>query len=175
MRRVVPLRPARGFTLLELLVVVAIVAVLGSVGLDRFWHLQEQAERAAMEQSLLGLKFALRIQVAAASAAQDPARLRRVADGNPFDWLEERPANYAGEISPAVPEVPPGSWMFDRGRAEVLYRARRHASLEGADGAVLRFQLRPLDAAGRPVAQGAGFASMVLAPQGAYRWFERSF
>ena len=90
-------RHGRGFTLLELLVVLSIIAVLATAGLERFWHLQEQAEHAAMEQSLLGLKFALRIQVATASAAQDPARLHRLAAGNPFDWLEERPANYAGE------------------------------------------------------------------------------
>lgn len=168
----------RGFTLFELLVVVAIVAVLGGVGLDRFWRLQEQAERAAVEQSLLGLKFALRIQVAAASAAQDPIRLRGVAAGNPFEWLDERPVNYGGELigsaADKVGEVPPGSWMFDRERADVLYRARHDDHLQGARDGLLRFHIQPRDSAGQPVACDGAVSTVALIPAAPYRWFDRS-
>ncbi|MEI7844045.1 MAG: type II secretion system protein, partial [Gallionellaceae bacterium] len=52
-----------GFSLIELIIVIAIVSVLMSVFLDRVWYYQELAEKTAMEETVGAIQSALTMQV----------------------------------------------------------------------------------------------------------------
>ena len=56
--------PARGFTLLELVVVICLVAILFTVAANRLWGLQVLAEQAAMDTVVGNLRSALGMKVA---------------------------------------------------------------------------------------------------------------
>jgi type II secretory pathway pseudopilin PulG len=116
-------RCGAGFTLLELVVVVCVVALLGLAAIDRLLYLREQAEKAMLEQNIQMLKTALRFQVAAAVAADRPAEIAALAGKNPVDWLEEPMAGYQGEL--AAPPACRGCWYFDTNRRELLYLVDR--------------------------------------------------
>lgn len=149
-------RPARGFTLLELIVVVCLVAVLAAVLLERLLRYQELAEKTAMEQtvgvlrSALALQFAGRVAVGGLAAAQD------LAGQNPMDWLAERPPNYIGVLyDPSETDVAKGNWYFDKQNGDLVYRPRRTQFFTpGPDGkAQVRFRPRILIGPG-PAVQG---------------------
>mgnify|MGYP000863720164 FL=1 len=53
----------RGFTLFELAVAVSVIAVLAVVLLGRLEVVQQEAERVAVQQTLLALRAGLRMQV----------------------------------------------------------------------------------------------------------------
>jgi prepilin-type N-terminal cleavage/methylation domain-containing protein len=72
--------PAPGFTLIELIVVVAVVAVLVGVGANRLAGYQEAAEAAAAESSFITLRSALHIRSAELIAANRWDELRRLAE-----------------------------------------------------------------------------------------------
>jgi general secretion pathway protein G len=54
-----------GFTLLELIIVVCLVAIFASVALDRLLRYQEIAEKTAMQATVGALRSAQALQVAA--------------------------------------------------------------------------------------------------------------
>jgi prepilin-type N-terminal cleavage/methylation domain-containing protein len=116
----------RGFTLLELLLVVSLVAILFTVALDRSLRYLELAEKAAMETTVGGLKSALSLRLGALYATGGRAATARLGDENPFDLLSQRPEQYAGALfDPALVEVDPGAWYYDRASRQVVYRPQR--------------------------------------------------
>jgi general secretion pathway protein G len=134
-----------GFTLLELVVVVALVGIFASVALERLLRYQEIAEKASMEQTLSALRSAERLQAAARILrGGNLSSLAGLADENPIDWLQEPPAGYVGALHDATGEnVPKGSWYFDLKNKELGYRPQRIRFLSsGPDGSDrLRFKV----------------------------------
>ena len=57
----------RGFSLLELLIVIVIISVLSLVAVDRLLRLRFEAERVMVESMLSGLRSALYIEFAGAA------------------------------------------------------------------------------------------------------------
>jgi len=112
----------RGFSLLELVVSLAIIAILLGVFLDRALYYRERAEKAAMEQVALDLRSSVNIKVAELMLANRFADLVPLAAQNPMDLLVQKPANYRGVLAAGqVQEVVPGSWYFDNASKEVVY------------------------------------------------------
>ena len=118
--------PHRGFSLLELAVSLAVIAVFAGVLLQRLQFYQEAAEKARIELEVTKLKLALQARVGAQIAEQRPVDFAAVARENPMSWLDQPMTGYRGESGPAEARlVPPGSWYFDRDRLELVYRPVR--------------------------------------------------
>ncbi len=135
---------ARGFTLIELIVVVIIVSVLAGAALQRYSVYQELAERAAMEATLRMVKTGLQIRLAELIIANRQAQAGVLERSNPMEWLADKPANYGGDYRHPARG---GNWYYDAARAELVYAVNNGESLDIAatDGVKeLRFRTRLL-------------------------------
>ena len=119
-----PQHSVKGFTLIELIIVISIVAVLAGMFLSRVAYYQAQAEKAAMEQMAGALQSALVLRYGAlmVRVAANEKELSALAADNPVNWLQQKPRNYAGEYYDPTPgAVGPGNWMFDLKSRDLIY------------------------------------------------------
>lgn len=126
MKRALPLRPGtrrrRGFTLLELVVVIAVVCFMLSIVLDRLLYYMEMAEKVAVEQTVGILRSSLHLQTVSLIARGRRDELIQFADQNPMSWLAEKPRNYLGEVDDAnEPSVASGHWVFEKKGKKLIY------------------------------------------------------
>jgi prepilin-type N-terminal cleavage/methylation domain-containing protein len=115
----------RGFSLLELLIVIVILSVLLVVAIDRLLVLRIEAERATVQTVIGALRSALYIQFAGAAARGEIRRMDTAGGSNPMVHLAEKPDAYIGEFygpDPAVFE--PGTWYFDLRDRALVYVVR---------------------------------------------------
>lgn len=120
-----PKRRAGGFTLLELILVIILVAVFAAILLGRFLLYQEMAEKASMEQTAGAVRSALNIQVAGLIARGGTQEIPKLATLNPVIFLAEKQKNYVGEFyEAALEDIPSGSWYFDLKHKELVYLVR---------------------------------------------------
>ena len=131
-----------GFTLFELAVVASLIAVLATVLLGRLEVVQQEAERVAVQQTLLALRAGLRMQVLELYASDRQNQLPALAGQNPIDWLAEKPANYLGAyMAPEMEKLPPSHWFFNRSNAELIYILNRSNSFATRHSELLRFKV----------------------------------
>ena len=132
----------RGFTLFELAVVASLIAVLAAVLLGRLEVVQQEAERVAVQQTLLALRAGLRMQVLELYASDRQNQVPALAGQNPIDWLAEKPANYLGAyMAPEMEKLPPSHWFFNRSNAELIYILNRSNSFATRHSELLRFKV----------------------------------
>jgi prepilin-type N-terminal cleavage/methylation domain-containing protein len=113
---------ARGFTLIELIVVICVVALLFGVALDRLQRYRELAERVAMERNLAAMNVALTLKFASLVISGRAAEIEKEAGTNPVRLLARPPENYLGELyAPDPATIAEGSWFFDRQAGELVY------------------------------------------------------
>jgi general secretion pathway protein G len=111
-----------GFSLLELVVSLTLVAVLVGVFLDRALYYREQAEKSAMEQVAQDLRSSVNLRVAELALENRFQELTALAAENPMDLLARKPQNYRGLLpGQGAQEVVTGSWYFDKTSKEVVY------------------------------------------------------
>lgn len=127
----------RGFTLLELVVVICLVAVLFTVAVNRLWQLQVAAEQAALDTMLGNLRSALGMKVAMLVVKGDTNGLRALQGSNPMTLMAQTPDSYLGERTAADPaSITRGSWYFHTGSKMLVYRVRNEGNFQGgASGA----------------------------------------
>ena len=132
-----------GFSLLELVLVILLVSLLGGVLLDRLQFYQEQAEKTAMEQTVLALRSALILQIAE-RLPKGRLSLNELIASNPMAWLQTKPEKYLGDrFGPAPGEIPAGCWYFDlRDNALVYVVAGRNFVANAAGKREVRLQVR---------------------------------
>lgn len=124
-------RHQRGFSLLELVIVIAIIVLLLVIAVDKLLPLRVDAERTAMENVLGALKSALNIEVAAHIAKGQIPLLAALQDSNPMNRLSEQPKNYAGEFDAPDPiAIEGGQWYFDRHDHSLVYRVSNVESFQ---------------------------------------------
>jgi len=176
-RRIGQLCNEKGYTLLELVVVVIIVCILFLVALDKLWELQTTAERATMEYNVGALRSALALQFVDRIVHGDEEGIRALAGSNPMTMLNQIPGNYLGEfenIDPATLES--GNWYFDKRQKLLVYLVRNshffRSSLSGP--ARVRWSVH-LDIATRSRNDGSGavvekLEGISLVPQDLYVW-----
>lgn len=116
-----PLR-IKGFSLIELIIVIVIVSILMSVFLDRVWYYQEMAEKTAMQEDAGAIQSALTLQHGKNYVRGNQEGISQLATENPVKWLQKPPRNYAGEFyDPSPIKLAPGSWVFDLKARELVY------------------------------------------------------
>ena len=180
-----PLRPAlgtqhsKGFSLLELIVVISIVAILIGALLSRIPFYQEEAEKAVMEQTAAAMQSALVMRAGSlmARGAAPGKELNALAADNPIGWLQEKPKNYAGEFfDPAPNTVKPGQWLFDLKSRDLIYVPDRSEYFTpGKDGKKwIRFHVRLEYAPSAGAASGGKkeLAATLFEPAEPYHWFD---
>jgi general secretion pathway protein G len=103
---------ARGFTLLELAVCVALCTLLAGFLLVRLAEYQRESERVAAHRLAAAMRTAMAVRVAQlGGSANDLMTLSRE---NPFRWLARPPKNYQGEFYKPQPGlIKEGHWYFD--------------------------------------------------------------
>ena len=113
---------SKGFTLIELVIVICIVGILSATLLKRVWFYQDQAEKAAMEQVAGALQSSLTMEYARLLTRGRESEISALVTENPMNWLAKIPSNYVGEyydISPRT--VSPGNWAFDLKSRNLIY------------------------------------------------------
>jgi general secretion pathway protein G len=169
---------SKGFTLLELIVVIVILSILVGELLKRVPFYQEQAEKAVMEQTVGALQTALVMRYGAlmTRAAANEKELKVLAIGNPMNWLQEKPRNYAGEyFDPAPQAIPTGNWFYDLKSHDLVYSIG-HAEYfkPGSDGRKwIRFHTRIVS---EPVLgrseSGKEVTATLIEPTEPYHWLD---
>ena len=131
-----------GFTLIELMVVICVVALLFGVALDRLFRYQELAERAALQQNLAAINVALTSKFAALIVAGRAQLIEAEVGANPVTLLVRPPENYLGELySPQPEQLVPRSWYYDPAARDLVYvpSRTRYLSTDGQVPDRLRF------------------------------------
>jgi hypothetical protein len=136
----------RGTSLLELLVVTALILIFIAITIDRIWQLRIAAERTNIEQLIGTLKGALGTELATSVArGNSPLALAAYHHANPIALLEQPPKNYLGEFDTAPEEPVAGAWYFNRREGSLNYRVRFSDDFVGGnpdDPLLIRFQIR---------------------------------
>ncbi len=119
------LASSKGFTLIELVVVITIIVVLMGMFLNRVLFYQEQAEKTAMEEVAGAIQSALTMQYGQILTRGKPSDVAALAQDNPMNWLQKKPRNYSGEFYDPTPlSVASGNWMFDLKSRDLIYVMR---------------------------------------------------
>ena len=160
----------RGFSLIELVVSLTLVAVLVGVFLERALYYRELAEKSAMEQVALDLRSSVNLRVAELVLESRFAELVPLAAQNPMDLLEGKPRNYLGVLQDAAGEVAiPGNWYFDKNSKEVVYYVDSGRYFAPDDQGRMRVAWRVKLVQGEGGAAAPQWARLELVQP--YRWF----
>ncbi|NVD97509.1 type II secretion system protein [Massilia sp. BJB1822] len=132
----------RGFSLFELSVVLVVIAILGTVFLQRVLFYQEEAERAAVAQVLAQLRITVQSRATEAHIRGKTRDLSLLAGANPMSWLLRPPGNYDGEReAPQLDELEAGRWYFDRAEKTLLYLPAKYEFFSNEKRRPLKFRL----------------------------------
>jgi prepilin-type N-terminal cleavage/methylation domain-containing protein len=148
------MKSQRGFTLLELAVVVAIIGVLAGTLLSRVTMYQAEAERVARDNVVGVLRSALNMKAAQLVAQGRKAELGKLATINPMDLLAQKPANYIGEVyAPQIDKISRGNWFFNRKQLLLVYISGTGATFQSSNSQLFQYKIeliRELDGANGP-------------------------
>lgn len=123
--------PQAGFTLLEIVIVIALVILLFLVAVDRILPLRGRAEAAHVRQVVGTLRSNLGLTVAERVVVDGLDSVATLAGSDPMTLLAEPPNNYAGNLDAG--DVPkPGTWYFDPRTGRLGYRVEFTGHLAGA-------------------------------------------
>ena len=132
----------RGFSLLELVVVISVIAILAGALFSRLGLYQERAEIAAMENVVGALRSGLNMKAGQLAAKGQTAELSKLITINPMDLLAQKPANYAGEYYlPQKAKISPGNWYFNRKEFLLVYITRTGATFQASKSKQFKYRI----------------------------------
>lgn len=120
----------RGFTLLELVVVIVIVSILGLFAIDRVLAIRVAAEQAAIKQLVGTIKSALGLKVAQLALQGNMPAVAKLDKSNPLLILSQVPLNYIGEKDNSNSITEPGIWYFHKNQNALIYNVRYSEGFE---------------------------------------------
>lgn len=103
----------KGFTLLEMVIVIAMIGYLGIIVLDRLWKYRIYAEEAAVTATVGNIRSALGLEVATLAVRGQIRKISTLANTNPMLLLAQKPHNYLGEFENNNDINETGVWYFD--------------------------------------------------------------
>jgi general secretion pathway protein G len=122
----------KGFTLLELVIVIVIISVLLVVAISRLLALMVDAERVTMETVAGTLRSAIGMKVADHIVKSKVPELSAFEGSNPMALLAETPHNYLGELDGADPaQLEDGNWYYDKRDKVLVYLVRHKGFFSG--------------------------------------------
>jgi general secretion pathway protein G len=114
--------PQRGFTLLELIVVIVIISILVTAALNRFLPLIDEAERVSVLRLEGQLRSTLMMEAAQRIVRGEAASITDLERSNPVDLLAEPPKNYLGEFAAAdYAQLEKRHWYFEEDHRRLVY------------------------------------------------------
>lgn len=170
-------RSSKGFTLIELVIVITLIVFLMGIFMNRVVFYQEQAEKVAMEQVAGAIQSALTMQYGQILTRGKPTDVAALVTDNPMNWLQKKPRNYSGEFYEPTPlSVNSGNWVFDLKSRDLVYVLRSADYFKpGKDGKKwIRFHVAVNHEYSRlPSLQSAPaeLTGIVFAPVEPYSWF----
>ena len=132
----------RGFTMLELVVVVIIISIIGVVAVNRFWQWSVVAERASLQSVVGAMRTALGLETTRLALRQQLSQVPKLIGSNPMNLLAQAPDNYLGEIDPDKQPSKEGHWYFDSNEQLLVYRLRYTNGFSSELGGVPRIRYR---------------------------------
>lgn len=119
-------RPARGFSFLELIVVIALIGILLSVAINRLLPYIDDAERVGVVTLESQIKSALMLSAAKRIAGGRSESISELNGSNPMRLMLDTPQNYVGELSGGESaSAPRRNWYFDLDTRRLVYRKGR--------------------------------------------------
>jgi type II secretory pathway pseudopilin PulG len=109
-----------GHSLLEFFVIVIVLGLLLLTALSRYAGTQASAERAAEKAVLESLRLSLTLKATELTLRQGAAKAHTLAQANPFDLLDGKPANYGGDVETRK-ILRPATWYYSTQARELLY------------------------------------------------------
>lgn len=126
----------KGFSLLELVVVLCIIALLASIAADQLIGIRASAERASVDMTIGNIRSALGIKVASLLSKGNAAAVATLAQSSPMELLADPPETYRGTFFGVDPELfSGGDWYFDRRDRTLVYVFKYGALLSAPAGA----------------------------------------
>ena len=166
-------RLSKGFTLLELVIVICISAVLMLTFLNRVLFYQEQVERAAMIGVVTAVQSSLNMQQLGLLLQNEETKIAALAKDNPINWLDDKPRNYVGEyFDPALDAIAPGNWAFDLKSRELIYVPdyTRHISFTGDGKKWIRFRVKLVEGVAKEASGKGNVVGISFGPVDPYHW-----
>lgn len=173
--RVKRLAGNRGYTFLELLIVIAIISILIAVALDRYSKLLVDVERTSMEHDLGVMRSAIGMQTAEHFLNGNMAGLQLLVNSNPMDLLAEKPKRYLGVVShQEAEEIEEGNWYYDSDINALIYTViHDQYFVSELKPARARFKIYPVYSEKKQGTVKKTFQSgLTLRPMEPYRWLK---
>ncbi|MEA3465035.1 MAG: prepilin-type N-terminal cleavage/methylation domain-containing protein [Thermodesulfobacteriota bacterium] len=171
------MRQTKGFTILELIVVIAVVALLATVALPKFYHLTMRAEALGAQGMIGNVRSALSLQMARGLyQGQDLAAWAHNGSRALYpmhDMLLEQPENYLGVLENSDQR---GSWYDDKNSHELVYVVRNDEVVSGITGTPkkARWRINVIYDDRHPqhveTLQAMSVLGLVLKPATAHQW-----
>ncbi len=119
----VAFKTSRAFSLLELVVVIALVGTLIAVAVSRLLPYIDEAERVAVLRVEGQLRSSINMEAAKRIVRGQSASLSELEGSNPFKYLLEPPKNYVGErLQREIEQAPERRWYFAKDKNRLVYR-----------------------------------------------------
>lgn len=166
---------AKGFTLIELIIVISLVGILASIFFSRVLFYQEMAEKSSMQQVVSALQSALVLQYGHRLALSMGPGINDIKTENPMNWLALKPSNYAGEFPfVRLNTIKPGNWAFDQARHELVYVPNHNEYFIPAENGIkwIRFRTRFAyeNRPGSTTKSAKELTGVTFAPVEPYQW-----
>ena len=114
-----------GFNQFEMVIVIILISILGSIALNRMWAWRSEVENTLIKTVSGNLRSALGLKTAELALQNKLADLPKLAGSNPFDLLVQKPAQYLGSLPDDHPDTQKtGIWYFSPTQKALIYTIR---------------------------------------------------
>lgn len=111
----------KGFTLLEMVIVIVLISFLGLIILERVWKFRVYAEEAVVTATIGNIRSALGLEVAKLAVRGKLKSIANLEKTNPMKLLAQTPNNYLGEIKNITKANSKGVWYFNNNNHTLNY------------------------------------------------------